>query len=409
MSQFVYKVNVKGEETAGIIEAVDMAEASTKLQERGGYILMLKPRFSWGQINVSGWVERLLGAMSEHMGVADKILFTTQLGVMLKTGLPIVEAIEAFVEDKRTGSSVMLKGLVADLKGGKRLSHAMAAHPKVFDRVYVNVVRAGEEMGNLGETLVYLGDQLKREHGLMTKVRSALIYPVVVMTAMVAVMGFVVGFVIPKIAEFARSSGASLPQVTMIMINAAEWGGQNWLGMGGGMVAIGLVGWQGAKTKKGKRWLDGLVLKIPIVGELVRRYNQVRFCRLLAGFFKYGISVAEAFDILAASLGNSYYSESCLRLKAKLTLGRSFSEALATERELYPPIMAKVIKGAERTGVLDETLLRLAKFYERELKLAVKDLTSLIEPILIVMLGMGVVGVALAVVLPVYRLTSQIR
>src|SRR3989344_8564628 len=205
MSQFVYKVNVEGKETAGVIEAGDVAEASTKLQERGGYILMLKPRFSWGEISFSGWAERLIGALREWMSAADKIFFTTQLGVMLKTGLPIVEAIEAFVEDKRTGSSVMLKGLVADLKGGKRLSAAMAAHPKVFDKVYVNVIRAGEEMGNLGETLVYLGNQLKREHGLVTKVRSALIYTVVVMTAMAAVMGFVVGFVIPKIAAFARS------------------------------------------------------------------------------------------------------------------------------------------------------------------------------------------------------------
>lgn len=409
MTQFIYKVNLKGKETSGIIEAMNVAEASQKLQEKGGYILMLRQRFSFGSLKLNYWVERFIASLSERMSINEKILFTIQLGAMLKTGLPIMEAIEAFIEDKPTGSSVVLKDIIDKLKRGKKLSKAMSAHPRVFDKVYVNVVRAGEEMGTLAETLVYLGEQLKREHNLTVKIRSAMIYPSVVFVAMIAVMTFIVFSVVPKINDFAKSSGVALPRVTQTMITLTTFLKQNWLGVMVVLIGVGFVGWQGIKTKKGKKLVDGLMLKTPVLGELVRRYNQVRFAYLLAGFYKYGISVGDAFDILAESLGNIYYSESCLRLKSKLTLGKSFSDALASERELFPSIMARIVKGAEQTGVLDETLRKLAKFYERELATALKNLTGLIEPLLIVLLGIGVLGIALSVILPIYRLTSQIR
>lgn len=409
MNEFVYKISIKGKETSGVVEADDAVEAATKLKEQGGYILQLKRRWAWGDWSWEELGERWAKIFSGKMKGSDKVLFTTQLGAMLKTGLPIVEAIEAFVEDRRSGSAVILKEIIGDLKRGQKLSAAMAAHPRTFDKVYVNVVRAGEEMGTLGETLVYLGQQLKREINLVNKVRSALIYPMVVLTAMIGVMSFIMIFVVPKIAEFAAQAGASLPGATVVMIKMVEVMKGYWWGIAGAGVGLGVIAWQGIKTKRGKKWVDGVILKMPVLGELVKRYNQVRFAWLLSGFFKYGISVAEAFDILQESLGNSYYAEACARLKAKLTLGRSFSAALETEKELFPPIMARVIKGAERTGELDASLRRLAKFYEGELRVALKNLTSLIEPVLIVFLGIGVVGVALAVILPVYKVTSQIR
>jgi len=264
-------------------------------------------------------------------------------------------------------------------------------------------------MGTLSETLTYLGDQLKREHKLIVKIRSAMIYPMVVLTAMVSVMTFITFSVVPKIANFAKSSGVELPKITQIMINLTTFIQKTWPVLLTIFLIFILLLWQLLKSKKGKKIADKILLKTPVLGNLIRRYNQVRFTRLLAGFYKYGIGVSDAFTILAESLNNTYYSESCLRLKSKLTFGRSFSEALSAEKELFPPIMARIVKGAERTGVLDKTLLKLAKFYEEELAAALKDLTSLIEPILIIILGVGVVGVALSVILPIYRVTSQIR
>lgn len=409
MTQFVYKVNLKGEESSGIIQAKDITEASQKLQEKGGYILTLKPRFSFGPLRTSAWLERIIALLAQRMNPSEKILFTTQLGAMLQTGLPIIEAIEAFVEEKPTSSAVILRQITNEIKAGKKLSGAMAAHPRVFGKLYISLVKAGEEMGTLGKSLVYLGEQLKREYELTTKIRSAMIYPLVILTAMVAVMSFIAFSVIPKIATFAQNANVDLPRVTQLIINLTNFFKKNGLGLSIVSFCLILFLWQVMKTKKGKRIFDTLMLKTPIFGKLVRRYNQIRFCRLLAGFFKYGISINNAFDILAESLGNSHYSASCRRQKSKLTVGRTFSEALKTEKDLFPPIMARVVRGAEQTGVLDKTLLKLAKFYERELETSLVNLTSLIEPIMVMFLGLGVVGVALSVILPIYRVTSQIR
>ena len=409
MAQFIYKINLKGKEISGIISAVNLDQASQKIQEKGGYILVLKKRFPFESLKIIHWLEKIISSLTERIKTSEKILFTTQLGAMLKTGLPITEAIEAFIEEKPTGASIILKNIVDNLKSGKKLSRAMADHPRAFDKVYISVVKAGEQMGTLSETLTYLGDQLKREHKLIVKIRSAMIYPMVVLTAMVSVMTFITFSVVPKIANFAKSSGVELPKITQIMINLTTFIQKTWPVLLTIFLIFILLLWQLLKSKKGKKIADKILLKTPVLGNLIRRYNQVRFTRLLAGFYKYGIGVSDAFTILAESLNNTYYSESCLRLKSKLTFGRSFSEALSAEKELFPPIMARIVKGAERTGVLDKTLLKLAKFYEEELAAALKDLTSLIEPILIIILGVGVVGVALSVILPIYRVTSQIR
>ena len=173
MAQFKYLVSLKGEEEAGVLEADSLAEAAEKLTEQGGYILKLVPRFSLGPARVRQWLEEAMAA-GEGMKASEKILFTTQLGSMLKTGLPIIEAIEVFVEEKGGGSSALLRQIMEQLKSGKKLSRALERYAKVFDRAYVNVVRSGETMGTLAESLEYLGDQMRREHELKVKVRSAM-------------------------------------------------------------------------------------------------------------------------------------------------------------------------------------------------------------------------------------------
>ncbi|AKM78807.1 MAG: Type II secretion system protein [Candidatus Beckwithbacteria bacterium GW2011_GWB1_47_15] len=408
MAQFKYLVSLKGEEEAGVLEADSLAEAAEKLTEQGGYILKLVPRFSLGPARVRQWLEEAMAA-GEGMKASEKILFTTQLGSMLKTGLPIIEAIEVFVEEKGGGSSALLRQIMEQLKSGKKLSRALERYAKVFDRAYVNVVRSGETMGTLAESLEYLGDQMRREHELKVKVRSAMIYPLVVVIAMAAVMTFILLSVVPKIVIFAENSGAQLPRITAIMVAATGWLNKFWWLALLAVTFVGGLVWRLTKTKEGKKFFAGLVLKLPVLGSLVARYNQVRFARLLAGFYAHGISVESAFEILSESLTNYYYSEACLRLKQKLVMGRSLSEALESEKKLFPPIMSRVVKGAERTGDLDKTLTRLSTYYEQELETALKNLTTIIEPVLIVLLGVGVIGIALAVIVPIYRVTTQLK
>ena len=328
---------------------------------------------------------------------------------MLKTGLPIIKALEVFIDEKRGQAGAPLKKIMAQLEMGKSLSQALSSYPRVFDKVYISVVRSGEAMGKLAETLIYLGRQLKREHDLSSKVKSALIYPVVVLTAMVAVMSFIALSVVPKIVTFAQNSGVQLPPITRIMIAVTTTIGQYWPVMLASLAVIVVLFWRGAKTKHGRTLIDKVILRLPLIGSLVRRYNQVRFARLLSGFYRYGINVEAAFDILSDCLGNASYSDGCRRIKQRLMRGESLSNALTHEEELFTGIMSRVIKGAEQTGALDQTLLKLAVFYEKELNDKLNNLTVIIEPILILLLGAGVVGIALAVIVPIYKVTSQLR
>jgi type IV pilus assembly protein PilC len=355
------------------------------------------------------WLEKFWAPLAEKMSSGEKVLFTTQLGSMLKTGLPVTRALEAFVDEKQTRMSLPIKRIMEQLRGGKSLSEALQSHPNVFDKIYVNVVRSGETMGKLAESLEYLGEQLKREHELKAKVKSALIYPIVVLVAMFGVMTFIALSVVPKIVVFAKNAGAELPQITQIIVAATEFIRQYWWFLILVMLGLMVGSWRLLKTRQGRKTIDGLLLKVPVVGELIKRYNQARFSRLLSGFYRYGISVEVAFDILTESLGNYHYSQACRRMKQRLTMGRSLSEVLDSERELFSGIIGRVVKGAEQTGVLDETLLKLALFYEDELGVSLNNLTTIIEPVLIMFLGVGVIGIALAVIVPIYRVTSQLR
>ena len=409
MAQFRYIVSRKGKESSGVVEAETQVEAGEKLQEQGGYILELKERFSLGSLKINTKFEKFLTPLTEKMGAGEKILFTTQMASMLKTGLPVVRALEAFVDEKQTRMSVPIERIMEQLKSGRSLSESLGSYPRVFDKIYVNVVRSGETMGKLADSLSYLGEQLKREHSIKSKVKSAMIYPMVVLMAMFGVMSFISISVVPKIVEFAKNAGAKLPQITLVMITVTDFVKQYWqllIGLGLGLL-VGLV--KLIKTKEGRKFIDGAILKIPIIGELVKRYNQARFARLLSGFYRYGISVEVAFGILSESLGNYYYSNACSRMKQRLMTGRSLSNVLASEGKLFSGIMGRVVKGAEQTGTLDETLLKLAVFYEEELETSLTNLTTIIEPILIVFLGVGVIGVALAVIVPIYGVTSQLK
>jgi len=409
MVQFKYTVSQQGKETSGIIEASSSTEAAEKLQEKGGYILELRQRFSFGLFNISGWLEKFLAPLSERMKSSEKIFFTAQLSSMLKAGLSITKAIEVFIDEKQTKASIPLKKIISKLESGKKLSEALSDYPKIFDHVYINVVRSGEATGKLNESLDYMAKQLKQEYQLISKIKSAMIYPVVVLTAMAGVMGFITLSVVPRIVDFAKDAGAELPQITKILVSTTEFCRQFWPFFILIFLILTTILWRLINTKKGKRLIDGFFLKIPIIGNLIRRYNQARFTRLLSGFFHYGISVDKAFEILSDSLSNSFYSEACFRMKSKLMLGSSLSAVLTSEKTLFSTIMNRVVKGAEKTGALDETLMKLAIFYEEELDTALNNLTAIIEPILIVFLGIGVIGIALSVIVPIYRVTSQLR
>lgn len=410
MIEFEYTGVSKDEYKSGTLLATSEVEAQTILNEQGVTVVSLLAHGSkkWGIIG--NFLARFSNSSRARMTVQEKILFTSQLASMVKAGLPLVEALETFVDEKsRSGAAIIVNTIMSDVQAGGKLSDSLARFPKIFDATYLAIVRAGENSGTVDNSLAYLAELLRRENALVTKVRSALIYPAVVMTAMIAVMIFISVSVIPKILAFAESSGQKLPGFTLALVSFVTVLTNYWYIF---VLVLTLLVWATIafiRSPRGSRYWGQLSLKLPILGGVVERYNQARFARVLAGFYNYGVNVVTSFDILAASLGNPLYSDACKRIKERLTLGTSLAESIAGEKKLFPNIMSRLIDGAEKTGTIGESLDKLAHYYEEELENILSNILTLIEPIMVFILGVGVLGLAMVVILPIYKITSTLK
>lgn len=410
MPEFEYTGVSRNQYRSGNLNSASESEAQMRLLEQGITVVSLTSRRPIRLGILGQYLSRLSREMRETMSTQEKILFTSQLASMIKAGLPLIEALGTFVDQKsKTGSALIINKIMSEVESGSKLSDALIKFPKIFNETYLAIVRSGENSGTLDASLEYLGDLLKRESALVTRVRSALIYPTVVVTAMISVMIFISISIIPKIMAFAESSGQKLPGYTTALVAMVSFATRNWLLVLAlfGVVVVAVMSF--LRGYNGSRWFGRISLKLPVVGIVVARYNQARFARVLSGFYNYGVNVVTSFDILAASLDNPLYSDACLRIKERLTLGMSLADAMSEESELFPNIMIRLIRGAEKTGVIGNTLDKLALYYEQELENILANILTLIEPVMVFILGFGVLGLALAVILPIYKITSTLK
>ncbi len=410
MPEFEYKAASRDEYKSGRLTAGSELEAATMLSEQGLTVVSLRIRNPLEIGFLTNFFTKFDQEVNERMSVTEKILFTSQMSSMIKAGLPLMDSLSTFVDQRSSSGTTRIIGkIILEIQSGKKLSEAMGRFPKVFPPAYIAVLKAGEGSGTLDDSLGYLAAQLRRENDLTNKVRSALIYPIVVVTAMAAVMIFISVSIVPKILLFAQSSGQKLPGYTLALVSTVSFFTKYWYLIGTLLVLmiIALVGF--GKSRRGARLLGRASLHIPVIGPLVIRYNLARFARVLGGFYIYGVEIVSSFDILAASLDNPLYRDACSRINDHLTIGKSLGEAIANERELFPPIVNRLIRGAEKTGNLGVTLDKLAAYYEEELEVALRNLLSLIEPALIFILGFGVLGLALVVIVPIYKITSTLK
>lgn len=410
MPEFDYQSVSKDDFKTGRIQAASEDIAKTLLTEQGLTVLNLKRRQPLELGILNPIFNRLQSEYQEHMSISEKILFTSQLSSMIKAGLPLVEALSAFIDQPGSpGSTKIVNKIIIQLQAGVKFSDSLSQFPQIFPPSFQAVIKSGENSGTLAESLNYLALQLRRENDLTNKVKSALIYPLVVVTAMIAVMIFISIFVVPKILVFAQGAGQKLPAHTLFLVNSVSFITTYWYLFLGATIVLAISLAYFLRTEFGRRWLDRVLLSLPVFGTLVARYNQARFARILGGFYLYGVNIISSFDILAASLSNSLYSDSCLRIKQRLTMGESLASAIGQEQHLYPSIMIRLIRGAEKAGELGGTLDKLALFYEEELEVALRNVLALIEPALVFILGFGVLALALVVVVPIYTITSTLK
>jgi type IV pilus assembly protein PilC len=343
-------------------------------------------------------------------GISSKriALFTRQFSVMLDAGLPLVQCLEILgeQEENRTFKTI-IQQVRTDVESGSSLAEAMRKHPKAFDNLFVNMVAAGEAGGILDIILQRLSVYIEKVVKLKSQVKSALIYPVSIIIIAAGVVAIILWKVIPVFTQLFAGLGGEMPFLTRMVIGAS-----NFLVRFFPLVLLVIAAAIGAviyyhKTYRGRRILDGFLLKIPVIGMLLRKISVARFCRTLATLTSSGVPILDGLEITAKTAGNAIVEDAVMAVRKAVEEGKTLAEPLA-ETKVFPPMVVQMINVGEQTGALDQMLSKIADFYEDEVDTAVAGLMKLIEPLMITVLG-GIIGtIVAAMYLPLYSILTKI-
>lgn len=335
-------------------------------------------------------------------------IFTRQFSVMIDAGLPLVQCLEILgsQQDHKVFKRTLIQ-VRQDVESGSNLADSMRKHPKVFSDLYTNMVAAGEAGGILDTILQRLATYIEKAVKLNSQVKSAMIYPVAVIGIACIVVAVILWKVIPVFASLFASLGAELPLPTRVVIAMSNFIGDFWW-----LVTILAIAGTFAtrkyhETYKGKRVIDGILLKAPVLGMLLRKIAVARFCRTLATLTSSGVPILDGLQITARTAGNSIIEDAIMATRKSVEEGKTISEPLG-DTEVFPPMVVQMIAVGEQTGALDTMLSKIADFYEDEVDLAVAGLMKLLEPVLIAFLGVAIGGIVIAMYMPMFSLISQI-
>lgn len=349
--------------------------------------------------------------MFKSIGYKDKLFFTKHLSLMVASGIPLTDSLDTLSE--QTKSRKLKKVIFAisrDVKNGIDLGKAIDKHKEHFGQLYISLIEVGEKSGTLEKSLEFLAKQMSKDYALRKKIQGALFYPGIVFS-IAGVMGiFITFFILPKLVEFFKDFDVELPLTTRILIfigDAVQNHGVIILGVLAAFVAIFALLF---KLKSLKPTRDKLILALPLLGSFLALGQVTRFCRNLGTLLQSGVPIDEALVNTAESLSNSVFKNEVLRVAKSLEKGKGVADGFGSlRRSHFPPVAVKMMEVGEKTGKLDETLLYLADFFEEDIDNVSKNLSTVIEPILLIGIGLAVAFVALAIISPIYELTGTIR
>lgn len=342
------------------------------------------------------------------------VAFTRQLSAMVGAGVPLLRSltsIQKHAEDKALQK--ILTTVVKDVEGGMSLGDALGKHPDTFNDIYVNMVRAGESAGILDDILKRLAGQLEKSAAIRKKIRSAMAYPMVLMGITVLAFFGLMLFVVPQIGNILKDLGgpdAELPTITQIMLGLSGFIVSYWYILLPGIVgAVVALVFYVRKSPKGRRQWDSLLLRLPAVKTIVKKIAVARFARTFSALMGAGVAVLEALDVTSRAVGNVLYEETLQSAAIEVKNGRSLSSVIEQQSELFPSIVSQMLAVGEETGQTDTVLVKVADFYEEEVDLAIDGISSIIEPVMIVVMG-GMVGlIAASVMTPIAQLSQNIK
>ncbi len=340
--------------------------------------------------------------------IDDLVVFTRQFATMIDAGLPIVQGLEILAQQQPNPTfKKVLMEVKADVEGGSTFAEALRKHPKVFDTLFVSLVAAGEVGGVLDTVLNRLATQMEKAKEVREKVKKALRYPTIVIVVAVVVVAAMMKFVIPTFAKMFEDMGGQLPLPTRIAINMSNWFSKNFMWLFLGIIAVVVVYRFIANTDKGRRIIDSMMLRMPAFGDLIKKQAVARFTRTLGTILSSGVPIVDGLEIVAAASGNKIIEEEILKIRDAITEGKNMTEPLK-ESKIFPPLVVQMIEVGEQTGSLDTMLNKIADFYENEVDAAVEGITAMIEPLIVVFLGVVVGGLLIAMYLPIFKLGQAV-
>jgi len=402
MITFSYQArDMSGKIVSGIQDALNEDNAVTSLMSRGLMVLSLQQKAAATKSKKKTW----------SVKETDLVLFTRQLSTMIEAGISLVQALTALYDQCDPKRQKSLRHIISDVttrvQGGETFHESIAKHPRVFDRLFVSMVKAGEHCGLLAEILDRLAGFLEASARLRKKIKSAMTYPVIVICIAMAITTFLIVKVVPIFGEIFQDFGSKLPAPTQFLIDVSDFMRGEWYFLLGGAGAIFFGIRTFLRSTRGKQLWDRWKLKLPVFGPLIHKICMSRFARTFAQLIRSGVPILEVLDIVGGASGNHVVETSIKGVSNDVEKGDNLSVALS-KNTIFPPMMLRMVAAGEATGKIDTMLEKMADFWDEEIEAMLDALTSLIEPMLIVFLGVIVGGIVIAMFLPIFKLNEVV-
>jgi type IV pilus assembly protein PilC len=401
MLTFVYTAHKteSGEIVKAEVQAENERAAAKLLMAQGLFPISIDDKAQGGLLDKAG--------IGNHVGAKDRVIFTRQLSTLINAGLPLTQSLRTVSEQiQNKALHDVVVNVVSSVEGGQSLSQAFAAHPKIFSDVYVSLVAAGEASGSLDKALERIANQQEKDAAILSKIRGALIYPVIVLLVIVAVLVFMLTTVLPQVGGLYKDLHKDLPILTRILLSISSFITHFWFVVLIGLGGLGLALRNYIKTPLGRALADNFKLNMPLFGKIFRKVYMARFARTLGTMLQSGIPMLEALRIVKDAINNVHVEKTIEKAMQGVKGGKALSYTLE-DQETFMRLVPQMIKIGEQSGAIDNMLDRVATYFENEVDEEVRNISTTIEPLLMVVLGVVVGGVIAAILLPVYSLVGS--
>lgn len=404
MSRYKYKAtNAVGEEYEGVKEASDKFELYRIIKKEGGQVITVSEAKEDSVLTASFKVP-FIGGIKMH----DKIIFARNLSSMIEAGLPITRALSIMERQSKGELKTVLTRLQDEISKGVTLSEAMKLYPHVFSTLFISMVRAGEESGNLVSALKNISSQMEKTYMLNKKVKGAMMYPAVIFSLMAIIGVLMMVYMVPTLTETFRGLGVKLPLSTRIIIAISDAMKNYFMFMIGGVISLIILMYKSLQTIKGRIFSDYISLHIPVVSEIVKQMNSARTARTLSSLISSGVDIVVAIGVTQDVIQNSYYKAVLKETEVAIQKGEQISGVFIQHSNLYPLFVGEMLSVGEETGKIGDMLQGVASFYEDEVDQKTKDMSSIIEPVLMIIIGVAVGVFAISMLAPTYSLVDAI-